>query len=82
MSSSIADIQEEIIAEFAFFETKNQIYDYLIDLGKSHPVLPKEHKIKINIIKGCQSKVWIKATYQDGRLKLCSVRVIRFWFKG
>ncbi len=65
---TISDIQNEIIKEFGFFEDKNQIYDYLIDLGKEHPKLSTEHKIDKNIIKGCQSKVWISTNYKNGKV--------------
>ena len=58
---SIQEIQEEIIEEFAMFEDWMQRYEYMIDLGKSLPLIAPEFKTDDNIIKGCQSKVWVHA---------------------
>lgn len=68
MTSSIIELQDDIIEEFAFFETKNQKYDYLIDLGKTYTPLRDGHKTEANLIKGCQSKVWIVENSVDGKL--------------
>ncbi len=65
---SIAEIQEEITEEFSFFEDWMQRYEYMIELGKSLPLIDPEHKTEENIIKGCQSKVWLHAAIEDGLL--------------
>ncbi len=56
----IKEIQEEIIDEFAMFDDWMQRYEYIIDLGKNLPLIDEEFKTDDNIIKGCQSKVWLK----------------------
>ena len=68
MAKSISEIQEEIIDEFSLFEDWMQRYEYIIELGKSLPLIDGEHKIDGNLIKGCQSKVWVHAELRDGLL--------------
>lgn len=59
--SSIKEIQEEIVDEFAMFDDWMQKYEYLIELGKSLPLIDEQYKTEDNIIKGCQSRVWLHA---------------------
>lgn len=59
--STIKKIQEEIIEEFNIFDDWMQKYEYIIDLGKELPAIDKKHKTKENLIKGCQSRVWLHA---------------------
>ena len=59
---TIQEIQEEIIDEFEMFDDWMQKYDYLIELSKDLPKLDEVHKLDENLIKGCQSKVWLHAT--------------------
>ena len=61
----ISNIQNEIIEEFDIFDTWMDKYEYLIELGKSVPKINEENKKEENIIKGCQSKVWLHAEKQD-----------------
>lgn len=63
--SSIAEIQEEIVDEFAFFEDWMEKYEHLIELGKSLPLIEEQYKTDDNIIKGCQSRVWLHADKAD-----------------
>lgn len=65
---TIADRQKEVIDEFSLFEDWMQRYEYMIELGKSLPLISKKHKTEDNIIKGCQSKVWIHATLKKDQL--------------
>lgn len=58
---SIKEVQAEIIDEFAMFDDWMQRYEYLIDLGKSLPIIDEQYKTEDNIIKGCQSQVWLHA---------------------
>ena len=58
---TIQEIQDEIIEEFDMFDDWMQKYDYLIELSKDLPLLDEKHKLDENIIKGCQSKVWLQA---------------------
>ena len=65
---TITEKQQEVIEEFSLFEDWMQRYEYMIDLGKSLPLISEEHKTEDNIIKGCQSKVWVHAGLEDDRL--------------
>ena len=56
---SIKEIQDEIVDEFSMFDDWMQRYEYIIDLGKGLPLIDKQYKTEDNIIKGCQSKVWV-----------------------
>lgn len=61
-------IQEEIIEEFAMFDDWLDKYDYLISLSESLPVITPEHKTDDYIIEGCQSRVWVDARLEDGKI--------------
>lgn len=69
MSQNITEIQEEIIDEFSLFEDWMQRYEYLIDLGKSLPLIAEDYKTDDNIIKGCQSRVWLHAEGDKGGVR-------------
>ena len=60
--------QEEIIEEFSMFEDWMQRYEYMIELGKSLPLIDPQFKTDDYIIKGCQSKVWVHADLEDDKL--------------
>jgi cysteine desulfuration protein SufE len=64
----IKEIQNEIVEEFAMFDDWMQRYEYIIDLGKSLPLIEERHKTDDNVIKGCQSKVWVHAEQNDGKI--------------
>jgi len=64
----IKEIQDEIVDEFSMFDEWDERYQYVIDLGKSLPLIDTEYKTENNIIKGCQSKVWLHAEQQDGNV--------------
>jgi len=61
MAQGINEIQEELIAEFDLFEDWADKYEYLIDLGKKLPAMSETLKTEENVIKGCQSRVWLYA---------------------
>lgn len=63
---TIKAIQEEIIDEFSMFDDWDERFQYIIDLGKSLPLIDEAFKKDENTIKGCQSKVWLHAEEQDG----------------
>lgn len=65
---TIKEIQEEIVDEFSMFEDWMQRYEYMIELGKSLPLIDEQYKTDDNIIKGCQSKVWVHADLKDEKL--------------
>lgn len=56
---TIQEIQNEIVDEFSMFDDWMQRYEYIIDLGKTLPLIDEQYKTEDNIIKGCQSKVWV-----------------------
>lgn len=59
--ADINSIQDEIIGEFQLFDDWMDRYEYLIDLGKSLPIIEEQYKLDENLIKGCQSQVWLHA---------------------
>ncbi|TRX23799.1 SufE family protein [Flavobacterium franklandianum] len=65
---SIKEIQNEIIDEFSMFDDWMQRYEFIIDLGKNLPLIQEEYKTDDNIIKGCQSKVWLKGEQNDDKI--------------
>ena len=65
---TIKEIQEEIIDEFSMFEDWMERYEYIIELGKSLPIIEDKYKTEDNLIKGCQSKVWLHAELKEGKL--------------
>ena len=66
---SIQDIQQDIIGEFAMFDDWMQRYEYMIDLGKSLPLITPSEKSDDKLIKGCQSKVWLDAALVDDKIE-------------
>ena len=65
---SIATEQAEIVSEFSMFEDWMQRYEYMIELGKSLPLIDESYKTDDNIIKGCQSKVWVHAELDNDKI--------------
>ena len=63
---TIATIQAEIVEEFDMFEDWMEKYEYIIELGKSLSIIDDKHKIEDNLIKGCQSRVWLHAQHNNG----------------
>lgn len=62
---NIKNIQEELIDEFSMFDDWMERYEYMIELGKSLPLISEDHKSDDKLIKGCQSKVWLHAELND-----------------
>ena len=65
---TIKEIQEEIIDDFDVFEDWMQRYEFIIEMGKSLPLINDINRTESNLIKGCQSKVWLHADFKDGKL--------------
>ena len=65
---TIQEIQREIIDEFSMFDDWMERYEYIIELGKSLPLIEEQYKIEDNVIKGCQSKVWVHGTQNDDKI--------------
>ena len=66
---TIKEIQEEIIYEFSMFDDWMDRYQYIIDLGKSLPIIESKFKLDENLIKGCQSKVWLYSELENDMIK-------------
>ncbi len=65
---SINERQDEIIEEFQDFDDWMDKYQLLIDLGNDQAPLDEKYKIESNLIDGCQSRVWLQADYEDGKI--------------
>lgn len=68
MNKAIKETEDEIIEAFSWFENWEEKYEYIIELGKKLPELAEKYKVEENIIKGCQSTVWLVAHYKDGKV--------------
>ena len=66
---TIKEIQEEIIDEFSMFDDWMERYEYIIELGKSLPMIDEQYKLEENLIKGCQSKVWLYSELDNDVIK-------------
>ncbi len=65
---TITEIKNDIIEEYAMFDDWEERYQYMIDLGKTLPLIDEQYKTEDNIIKGCQSKVWVHADMNDDKV--------------
>ncbi len=65
----IEEIENQVISEFNQFDNWMDRYNYLIELGKSLPLIDEKFKTDNNLISGCQSRVWLHAVYEDGLIK-------------
>ena len=63
---SITETEQAIVAEFELFTDWMEKYEYLIELGKALPAFDPENKTEQRLIEGCQSRVWLAATYDKG----------------
>jgi cysteine desulfuration protein SufE len=64
----IQAIENEIVEEFSLFDSWDDKYEYIIDLGKKLAPLEDQYKLDENKVKGCQSTVWLVADYRDGKV--------------
>lgn len=67
-NKTLAEVKEEVIEDFSMYDDWLDKYEYLIDLGKHLDTYPEEDKTDDRLIKGCQSRVWLDWSMQDGRL--------------
>lgn len=65
---TINEIQDEIIEEFELYGDWMEKYEAIIQLGKELPLISEEYRKDENLIRGCQSRVWLHAEYRDGRI--------------
>ncbi len=68
MIPTITEIQDEIIDDFSLIDEWEDKYAYIIELGKKVPELSAEFKTDKNIIRGCQSKVWMVSKIENGKV--------------
>ena len=68
MHDRLQKTENEIVEEFALFDSWDDKYEYIIDLGKKLPELDAKYKTDDNKVRGCQSTVWLVADYKDGKL--------------
>jgi cysteine desulfuration protein SufE len=65
---TLQEKQEEVIEDFAIYDDWMEKYEYLIELGKDLPKIAEDKKTEDRIIEGCQSKVWLDATFEGGKM--------------
>lgn len=65
---TVNEIQDQVTEEFAMFDDWISRYDYLIDLGRTLPVIDPKHKTNDYLIEGCQSKVWLHPDFDGKRI--------------
>lgn len=68
VSNTIESTEEEIVDEFSLFDSWEDKYEYIIDMGKKQPPLDDAFKVDTNKLKGCQSTVWLVSEYRDGKV--------------
>ena len=68
MLRPIKEIEDEIVEEFGLFDDPMMRYEYIIDIGKKMPPLEEQYKTEENVVKGCQSTVWLHTDVADGRV--------------
>ena len=64
----VNEIAEELVQDFDLFEDWSDKYEYIIALGKELSEMKKEDKVEDNLVRGCQSQVWLKATEKNGKV--------------
>ena len=67
-SRTIEATENEIVEEFSLFDSWDEKYEYIIDLGKRLPTLDDQYKKDENRVRGCQSTVWLTADYENGKI--------------
>ena len=65
---TIPELQEQVVSEFSLFDDWMDKYNYLIEMGRSIPIIDENYKTDQYVITGCQSKVWLHADYRDGKI--------------
>ncbi len=63
---TLVQAQQELMNEFALFADWQDKYEHLIELGKDLPLIAPEHKVAANLVRGCQSRVWLNAELESG----------------
>ena len=66
---TVQEVEDQIVEEFSIFDDWMDRYNYLIELSKDLPLINEKEKTEQNVIKGCQSRVWVNAEYKDGKVQ-------------
>lgn len=69
---SIPKLEQDVIEEFEFFDSWLEKYEHIIELGKDLPLIPDHLKTGDNLIKGCQSNVWLHAECKENKITFCA----------
>ena len=67
---TIEENEQEIIEEFSMFDDWMDKYEFIIEIGKDLPLIEEQFKIEDNLIKGCQSRVWVQADFKNNIIQL------------
>jgi cysteine desulfuration protein SufE len=65
---TIQELQDSIISDFELFDNWDDKYNYIIELGKKQPALDAQYKTEENLVRGCQSQVWLHAYTKEGKV--------------
>jgi cysteine desulfuration protein SufE len=65
---TIREKEEQLVEDFAAYTDWMEKYEYIIELGKDLPMIDEKYKVAENVIKGCQSTVWLRSEIKDGRI--------------
>ena len=65
---TIEQAQGEVVNEFALMSDWQDKYEHLIGLGRELPLIAPEHKVEVNLVRGCQARVWLHTELKDGRI--------------
>lgn len=65
---TIIEVENEILDEFSVFTDWMDKYEYIIEIGKSLPMIDEKDKTEANLIKGCQSRVWLSSEFKEGKI--------------
>ncbi len=68
MAASIKELEETIVEEFSYYDDWMGKYEFIIELGKSLPLINEKYKTDKNLIRGCQSRVWLYAQIEGGKI--------------
>ena len=75
---TLTQAQQEVVDEFALFSDWQDRYEHLIELGKDLPLIAPEHKVDDNLVRGCQSRVWLNAELKSASTALGVTPVVHF----
>lgn len=70
ITKTIAEVEAEIVDDFSILPDQETKYDYIIEMGAALPPLDEQYKTPENIVRGCQSQVWLRTSVRDGRIML------------